>query len=99
MINKRKLKKMLKFQFIDRMLKEGDSLPGLKYILLTCSSISQNFNHFVDALLNGLLHGQVLRRDQRVHMQACIVGKDMFDRCELEENKFENFKAHDFLNR
>ncbi|XP_058801284.1 uncharacterized protein LOC131670013 isoform X2 [Phymastichus coffea] len=86
-------------EFSDRMLKEGESLSSLKYILLTCSDLTRNFNHFTEVLLNGLLHGQVLRRDQRIHMQACMTGKEILSHYELKDDKFENFKAHEFLNR
>ena len=83
------------------MLEEGESLPGLKYILLVCSHIRGHFSFFMKALLNGLLHGEVLRRDQRISLQAQVKGKKLLDPHRWKEGSRwkENFVVHDLINR
>lgn len=81
------------------MLKEGDKLPGLKYILLIFSNIDNNFHDFTNLILNGLLHGQTMRRDQRINLQTCLKGKQILSPYELKDEKIKNLDAYDFLNR
>lgn len=81
------------------MLNESDSLPGLKYILLHCSEINSNFYHFTRVILSGLLHGQVMRRDQRISMQTCMKGREIVGNYFLKNGEIENLEAYDFINR
>lgn len=81
------------------MLSEGESLPALKYILLTASEVNQNFSHFMDAVLNGLFHGQVMRRDQRISMQTLMEAKKSLNPNVLKNGKIANFEIHKFINR
>lgn len=81
------------------MLEEGDKLPALKYILMVYSEIDKYFDKFMSVILNGLLHGEALRRDQRVLLQTCSKGQLMLSSCSVKDGKIENFDAYEFLNR
>ena len=81
------------------MMSEGESLQGLKYILLACSEITEHFGDFATTLLNGLLHGQVMRRDQRINMQAVMKGAKAFDSYVPKDIKCEELELYDFINR
>lgn len=58
-------------------MREGDILPGLKYILLAYCDFSNHVNSFSDFILNGAFHGCTMRRDQRIFMQAQKEAKSM----------------------
>jgi hypothetical protein len=81
------------------MLSEGETLQGLKYILLTSSEINKNFKYFMETVLNGLLHGQIMRRDQRINMQTYIIGKETLSSYELKNREIDDFDAYSFLSR
>lgn len=81
------------------MLLEGDKLPGLKYILLIYSDVDQHFDKFTNVVLNGLLHGQALRKDQRINLQTCLKGKQILSSYKLKAGETDKFDTYDFLNR
>ncbi|OXU28380.1 hypothetical protein TSAR_002234 [Trichomalopsis sarcophagae] len=86
-------------EFTSRMLSEGESLPVLKYILLIFSEIKQNFSYFIDIVLNGLLHGQVMRRDQRINMQTFVEAKKYLKAYTLKDETIDSLEVYEFINR
>ncbi|KAJ8669844.1 hypothetical protein QAD02_001103 [Eretmocerus hayati] len=86
-------------EFTRKMMSEGDSLRGLKLILLLCSDLKSHYQQFIDVILDGLLQGQVMRRDQRITMQACEKGSKLLPKFTLEGEKLETFEIYDFINR
>lgn len=81
------------------MLSEGESLPVLKIILLIFSEINHNFSYFIDIVLNGLLHGQVMRRDQRINMQTFVEATKYLKPFTVKDRKIDNFEVYEFMNR
>lgn len=54
------------------MMNKGDKVPGLLILLLKGLKTAKGeyLSHFYELLLNCLIHGTVLRRDQKIELQA-----------------------------